>query len=182
MVQRQLSWYLLSANVLSEGYLGRWGAGGGRLLLPQTTFVFKFLKITKLPLYMEWKITCAPSSCGSTLDFAVFVLSRFWWQPDGGSRSVIKPGSEEPSCWSNCGNVSFPTDLICDPALDQTPWEDYPGLKQLLKRTDKGSVMLHYYDEIHLPLLVFPFTFHIDEIGHFSLAFWVSFSKNCDKK
>lgn len=26
------------------------------------------------------------------LDFAVFVLSRFWWQPDGGSRSVMKPG------------------------------------------------------------------------------------------
>lgn len=50
------------------------------LLLPQTTFFFKFLKITKLPLYTECKITCAPFSCGSTLDLAVFVRSRFWWQ------------------------------------------------------------------------------------------------------
>lgn len=67
-------------------------------------------------------------------------------------------------------------DLIGDPALDQAPWEGYHGLKELLKRTGKGSVMLHYYDEIHLPLLVFPFTFHIDEMSPFFIGLLDFFS------
>lgn len=75
------------------------------LLLPQTTFFFKFLKITKLPLSMECNITCAPSSCGS-----IWTSLFLSWAGFGGSLMVAaglwrSQGSEEPSCWSNGGNV-----------------------------------------------------------------------------
>ena len=65
---------------------------GGAIIATYCALFFKFLQITKLPLYMRYKIIHAPSNSGSTLDLAAFVLSRMWWQPNGGSRSATKPG------------------------------------------------------------------------------------------
>lgn len=112
MVQRQLSQHLLSANMLAKALVL---VGRGAVVATNCTFFFKFLKITKWPLYMGCKIIHVASNPGSTLDFAVFVPSRIWWQSDGGSKSAMEQALlgafplKQPREWWHSWGVSAMT-------------------------------------------------------------------------
>lgn len=71
--------------------------------------------------------------------------------------------------------MTLPRGLICDQLLEQASWKDYHGLKQFPERTGGGSVMLHCCDKTHLPLLVFPFTFLIDDMNQLFISLLVFF-------
>lgn len=119
MVQRQLSQHLLSANMLSKGFglVGR-----GAVIATNCAFFFKFLKLTKSPLYMGCKIIHVAAHPGSTLDFAVFVLSRIWRQVCDGARAPRSPSAE-----ATMGMVTFLRGLSHDPALEQISSKCYHG-------------------------------------------------------
>lgn len=68
------------------------------------------------------------------------------------------------------GMMTFSRGLSHDPALEQTICKGYHGSKQLPGGTGQGSGMLHYHDKIHLQLVVFPLTFHMDKMNQFLIS------------
>ena len=93
------------------------------------SFFFNFLKITELPLFMGYKVFHVPFNAGSTLDFAVFIRSRTWWQPDDGSRSAMEQGPTWTSCWSHRGNGDFPKGSQPWPSTGADHMQRLPRLK-----------------------------------------------------